>query len=99
MADTPSPHELARDIAQLEQARHNDLAALRQEIRDLGDRLERRLDGLTAVSQSTFHADQARQDDAIASVKGDVISLRKIFVGGLLTVIAAAVVVPLVTSM
>ena len=72
MPETPTPHELARDIRQLEEARREDMNLLRREIRDLGDRLERRFDGLTAVSYDAFTADQARQDDQIGHLRGDV---------------------------
>lgn len=97
----PTPHDLARGHEALSRRLDREYDQLRAEMNAGFTRVERAIEAQRYVSPDLFRADQLRQDDLIADVKGDVIdhreetgrsiaTLRNQFVGGLLVTLVVA---------
>jgi hypothetical protein len=95
MADTPTAHELARDIARLEDRQATDRVELRKDIQDGFTEIKLAIAGLDFVSRDVYAADMRRLEGEVEDLRDKVQNAMRVFIGGFLVVIAVAVVVGL----
>lgn len=96
--DTPTPFELAREIAALEKVVERDRKELRDDLRDGFARVENAIAGLNFVPREVYELAMQRLDQEMEQLKSEVSQLRRVFVGGFLVVIAAGVAVAMLTT-
>jgi hypothetical protein len=90
MADTPTAHELARDIARLEDRQSADRVELRKDIQDGFTEIKLAIAGLDFVSRDVYAADMRRLDKEISDLRKQVQTAMRTFIGGFLVVLAVA---------
>lgn len=93
----PTTAEIARDLRQLEQRVERERLELLDEVRrgftDIRNAIEAQ--SSERITKDVYRADQRRHESEIGQLRRDVASMRRVFVGGFLTVIAASVIVQL----
>jgi len=87
--------EVARDLRQLEVRVDRERVELFKELNRRFDRIEATLkqQGSERISREVYAADQRRLESEIRLLSREVGAVKRMFVGGLLTVIAASIVV------
>ena len=105
MPDIPTVHELARETARLGVLREADRAehrADRAEHRDEISRgfleLKKAIGDLSFVPREVYDAAMSRQDADMQGLRGEVASLKRVFVSGFLVVIAVSSVIGIYTG-
>lgn len=92
---SPTPDELARDVRQLEARVDRERVELFKELNRRFDRIEATLEQQSTerITKEVYAADQRRLESEMKALSREVNAVKRMFVGGLLTVIAASVVV------
>ena len=105
MADTPTVHELGRETARLgvlreaDRAEHRaDRAEHRDEIARGFAEIKKALAELSFVPREVYDAAMIRQDQDMRDLRGEVASLKRVFVSGFLVVIAVSSVIGIYTG-
>ena len=88
----PTTAEIARDLRQLEARVERERAELLDEVRRGFSELKVAIDAQSSerITRDVYLADQRRFEAEMASLRRDVHAFKRIFVGGLLSVIAAS---------
>ena len=91
----PTTAEIARDLRQLEGRIDRERAELLEEVRRGFVDLRSAIDAQSSerITKDVYRADQRRHEAEIGQLRRDVAAMRRVFVSGFLTVIAASVVV------
>lgn len=88
----PTTAEIARDLRQLEARVDRERAELLDEVRRGFTDVKNAIDAQSSerITKDVYRADQRRFELEMTSLRKDVIAMKKMFVGGLLTVITAS---------
>jgi predicted phage gp36 major capsid-like protein len=91
----PTTAEIARDLRQLEARIDRERVELLDEVRRGFANLKTAIDNQSAerITKDVYRAEQRRFEADLASLRKDVAMIKRMFVGGFLSVIAASVVV------
>ena len=94
----PTTAEIARDLRQLEERVARERAELLEELRrGFGElRLAIEAQSSERITKDVYRADQRRFEAEMTSLRRDVSAVKRTFVSGFLTVIAASVVVQMI---
>lgn len=94
-AVSPTTPELARDLRQLEARVDRERVELFKELNRRFDRIEATLEQQSTerITREVYASDQRRLESEMKALSREVNAVKRMFVGGLLTVIAASVLV------
>ena len=96
----PTTAELARDLRQLEARIDRERLELLDEVRRGFADVKNAIDAQSSerITKDVYRADQRRIESEMASLRKDVGVMKRMFVGGFLTVIAASVVIQMMAG-
>jgi hypothetical protein len=104
MSEAPTVHELARDQARIEAMQERDRLQARADRTELHNELtagfakiESMIGALSFVPREVYDQAMRQLDADIASLRDEVTSLRRVFIGGFLVVLAVAVIASALT--
>lgn len=98
MLQEPTVSEVVRDLQSLEQRVDRERRELLDEVRAGFAMLQTAIEAQSAerITKEVYSADQRRFEAELLSLRNEVSSMRRVFVGGFLTVIAASVALQMV---